>query len=263
MAEVTGFFTDGEAYERQMGRWSRSAGEVFIDWLSLPPALRWLDVGCGTGAFTELVLDRCAPKEISGIDPAEDQIAFARSRPGAKRASFRVGDAQSLPFDDAAFDVAAMALVITFVPDPVKAVAEMKRVVKPGGTAATYMWDFLGKGFTQQPFDDAFEAMNLAPPAPPRRANSSLNSLNGFFQAAGLDRIETRVIEITVSYPNFDDYWASQTGLNNTMVQAMQKMTASEMARFKAYLQEHLPTDATGSIAYPAKANAIRGFVPK
>ena len=116
MAE-TSFFTDGEAYERMMARWSRAAGEVFLDWLALPPGLRCLDVGCGTGAFTELLLDRQAASEVSAIDPAEDQLAYARNRPLAKPVNFRLGDAQSLPFADRTFDVATMALVITFVPD--------------------------------------------------------------------------------------------------------------------------------------------------
>lgn len=142
MAGTTSFFTDGEAYEKLMGRWSRAAGEVFIDWLALPPGLRWLDVGCGTGAFTELVLDRCSPKEISAIDPAENQIAYAKCRPAATRASYRIGDAQSLPYANDEFDVSVMAVVIHFVPDPAKGVVEMACVTRPGGTVATYTWDF-------------------------------------------------------------------------------------------------------------------------
>src|ERR1700752_1448767 len=115
MAEQS-FFTDGAAYERLMGRWSRSAGDVFLDWLAVPKGLNWLDVGCGTGAFTELLLARCAPKSVSAIDPAEDQIAFAQKRPGLSGVTFRVGDAQSLRFGNREFDAAAMALVISFVP---------------------------------------------------------------------------------------------------------------------------------------------------
>ena len=81
MGNTMSFFTDGQAYERLMGRWSRAAGETFLDWLSPPKGLNWLDVGCGTSAFTELVIDRCAPVHITAIDPAEDQIAYARNRP--------------------------------------------------------------------------------------------------------------------------------------------------------------------------------------
>ena len=117
MAEAPSFFTDGQAYHRLMGRWSCAVGEVFLGWLALPKGLNWLDVGCGTGTFTELVIDRCAPSSMSAIDPSEDQINYARSGHSASQATFRTGDAQSLPFADHAFNVAAMAFVINFVPD--------------------------------------------------------------------------------------------------------------------------------------------------
>lgn len=129
MSDARNVFTDGEAYERVMGRWSRVVGDIFLDWLSLQQGLRWLDVGCGTGSFTESVLHHSVPSAISAIDPAEDQIAYAKGRPLASRVDYRVGDAQNLPFNEGEFDVATMALAITFVPDRAKAVAEMKRVV--------------------------------------------------------------------------------------------------------------------------------------
>lgn len=259
MSETTSFFSDGGAYERFMGRWSRAAGGAFLDWLALPPGLHWLDVGCGTGAFTELVLQRCAPAQISAIDPSEDQIAFARSRPGASRASFRTGDAQSLPYADREFDVAVMALVISFVPDPAKGVAEMRRVLKPGGTAAAYMWDFAGKGFTQWPLIDALQAMDVAVPKMPGYAHAGLEAMTNFFQAAGFDRIETRTIGIEVWYDDFDDYWASQTGLPNPVVQIIRKMPQPDVERLKAGLRANLPTGSNGRIAYPARANAVQG----
>jgi trans-aconitate methyltransferase len=78
-------FDDGDAYERSMDVWSRLAGEVFLDWLAPSPALRWADIGCGSGAFTELLVQRCAPEEVRGIDPSEGQLSFARTRPGRRR----------------------------------------------------------------------------------------------------------------------------------------------------------------------------------
>jgi ubiquinone/menaquinone biosynthesis C-methylase UbiE len=116
------FFTDGAQYERLMGRWSRLVGDKFIDWLSLPTGLRWLDVGCGNGAFTEMVVARCEPAEAHGIDTSEAQISYASARVAGKRAHFRVGNAGSLPYGNATFDVAAMALVISYVPDASQAV---------------------------------------------------------------------------------------------------------------------------------------------
>src|ERR1700675_466999 len=118
-------FEDGAAYERMMGVWSRLAGDVFLDWLAPQPGLRWIDIGCGTGAFSELLVERCAPAEVHGIDPSEAQLAFARARPAARLAQFRQGNAMALPFPDDRFDGAVMALVIFFVPEPLKGVAEM------------------------------------------------------------------------------------------------------------------------------------------
>src|SRR4051812_24455700 len=109
-------FDDGAAYERYMGQWSRLAGERFLNWIAAGPGLRWLDVGCGNGAFTELLAERCAPHSIEGIDPSAEQLAYARTRPVSRIARFVQGDAMALPFSDDAFDVAVMPLVIFFVP---------------------------------------------------------------------------------------------------------------------------------------------------
>jgi ubiquinone/menaquinone biosynthesis C-methylase UbiE len=146
VSELEKAFADGAAYERLMGRWSRIAAAQFLDWLDVGAGARWLDVGCGNGAFTEVLIDRCAPASVMAVDPSEGQLAYARTRPGAKLAEFRVGDAQALPFGDHSFDAAAMALVLAFLPDPAKAAAEMARVVRPGGQVASYMWDVPGGG---------------------------------------------------------------------------------------------------------------------
>ena len=120
-------FDDGAAYDRGMGVWSQLAGQVFLDWLAPSSGLRWIDIGCGSGAFTELLAQRCAPAEIHGIDPSEAQFAFARLRPALRETTFLRGDAMALPFETDRFDAAVMALVLFFVPDPAKGVAEMAR----------------------------------------------------------------------------------------------------------------------------------------
>ena len=255
------FFTDGEAYERFMGRWSRATGERFIDWLALPPGLRWLDVGCGTGAFTELILRRASPQKVDAIDPAPDQIGFASKSVAAARVDFRVGDAQALPYAADEFDAAMMALVIAFVPDPAKSLAEMVRVVKPGGTIAAYMWDFANRGFTMWPMIDAMAAMGIRVPTMPGAAITPLDTLQGLFRGAGLEHVEGRPIPIEVSYQDFDDYWSSQTALLNPAVQLVRQMPPADVERLKANLRSTLPTDSRGRIAYPARANAVRGRV--
>jgi ubiquinone/menaquinone biosynthesis C-methylase UbiE len=121
MAEHQIRFDDGAAYERMMGAWSRLAGEIFLDWIAPRPGLRWIDGGCGNGAFTELVVERCAPAEVHGIDPSEGQLKYARARLGTHMAEFRQGDAMALPFPDNSFDLAVMALVISSFPIPPKA----------------------------------------------------------------------------------------------------------------------------------------------
>src|SRR5882762_3380080 len=136
MAEQQIRFDDGASYEQMMGIWSRSAGEIFLDWLAPPLGLRWIDIGCGNGAFTELLVERCAPVEVQGIDPSEGQLAFARGRPATRLAAFHQGDSMALPYPADRFDAAIMALVIVFVPDPTKGIDEMVRVVRPGGTVA-------------------------------------------------------------------------------------------------------------------------------
>lgn len=109
---------DGAAYERYMGKWSQLAGENFLDWLAPNAGLRWLDVGCGNGAFTEMLAERCEPVSVQGLDPSEEQLAFARTRPASHIAEFRKGDAMALPYPEDSFDAAVMPLVIFFVPDP-------------------------------------------------------------------------------------------------------------------------------------------------
>src|SRR3954468_6720204 len=123
MAEIKVTFDAAKDYEQFMGRWSRAIGERFLDWLSPVSGLRWLDVGCGTGAFTQLVLKHCSPRSVAAVDPAPAQIEHAhRQTPNAE---FRLADAVALPFADGEFDIVASALVINFIPDRAKALSEM------------------------------------------------------------------------------------------------------------------------------------------
>ena len=261
MAEAKSHFTDGEAYERQMGPWSRAAGEVFLDWLSLPDGLRWLDVGCGTGSFTELVLDRSAPSAVSAVDPAKDQIAYARGRPWSSRVEFRLGAAETLPFRDGEFDVAVMALVITHLSEPGKAIAEMKRVVGPGGTIAAYVWD--RPGHPQEPLIDALDTLGLERGRSRGHQNSEIDMLTDLLGASILDEIASRPIEIEVTFKDFSDYWTSQTQLANRFVRAVWAMSANQLEQLKASLQEELSTDGDDRIAYIARAVAVKGQVPE
>ena len=261
MADASDYFVDGAAYELVTGRWSRVAGTIFLDWLALPAGLRWLDVGCGNGAFTELALRRSSPSVLCGIDPSKDQIAFAKKREAASRIDYRIGNALSLPYGNEEFDVAVMALVIGYLPDRLKAMAELKRVVRKGGTIATYVWDGPVSGHPQQPLFDSLQALGIALSEMDGDKDRPIAALRTLFETSGLTDIATRTIEIEQSFANFEEFWTAQNALQNRSVQAIQKMSASELDRFTTLLRERLPTDDSGRIAYSARANAVKGRV--
>ena len=260
MADPINTFTDGEAYERLMGRWSQHVGTLFLDWLDLPKGLRCLDVGCGNGAFTEVLAARVAPSELAGVDPSEGQLAFAKIRDGAKAAQFRVGDAQALPFPDGSFDVAVMALVISFVPDPAKAVAEMVRVVRPGGWVATYMWDVAANMQPHGLFYATLTALGFPIAARPSDA-SDLGVMRSLWAQNKLADIETRVIEIPVAFSDFEDFWDSNSSPAGPIGKAVEKLSPADRERVRSHLRERVPQDASGRIAYQARAHAVKGRV--
>ena len=255
-------FEDGSAYERGMGIWSHLAGQVFLDWLAPSLGLRWIDVGCGNGAFTDLLVERSAPSEVQGIDPSEAQLVFARARKGVSSVEFRHGDAMALPFDKARFDAAVMALVIFFVPDPAKGVAEMVRVVRPGGMVATYAWDMLGGGFPYDPIQVEIRALGITPPLPPSVSASRMEALCDLWTNAGLQAVDTREITVQRTFADFDDFWNSST-ITGSLRPTLAAMQAGDVEGLKSRLRARLPPDAAGRITYGARANAIQGRVPK
>lgn len=262
MAEQQIRFDDGAAYEQMMGVWSRLAGEIFLDWLAPSSGLRWIDVGCGNGAFTQLVVDRCAPVEIHGIDPAEGQLAFARSRSTSDVVEFHQGDAMALPFPADRFDAAVMALVLVFVPDPAKGVAEMVRVVRPGGTVATYIWDMLGGGFPLDPVLAEMRAMGLKPPHAPRMEASRREALRELWTGAGLEAVEERDISVRRTFKDLDDLWVT-TLKSAALAPVIAAMASADVDTLKSRVRTALPSDAEGRITYGARAHAIRGRRPK
>ncbi len=262
MAEHQIRFEDGAAYERMMGAWSRLVGAVFLDWVSPRQRLRWVEVGCGSGAFTELLCEHCAPAQVQGIDPAEAQLAFARTRPGVDLAQFRQGDAMALPYPENSFDAAVMALVIFFVPEPAKGVAEMARVVAPGGMVMAYAWDLSGGGVPTEPIQAELRAMGLKPPVPPSADASRIETLRELWSGAGLAAVETREIAVTRTFADFDDFWTTTTKGGASLVSVLADMTSDDLDRLKERVRARLPSDAAGHITCAGRANAVKGRVP-
>ena len=191
-------WASGDAYEPYVGRWSRCVAREFVDWLSVPVGRNWLDVGCGTGALTQTILDRAAPQSVVGVDPSEGFVAVARRVIGA-RAEFRIGDAQALPVDDNAFDAVVSGLVVNFVPDMKKAAAEMVRAARPGGTVAAYVWDYAGEMQMMRLFWDA--AIALDPAALEKDEGRRFpvcrpEPLAALFREAGVSNVEVRAIDV-------------------------------------------------------------------
>jgi SAM-dependent methyltransferase len=253
-------FNNGAGYERYMGKWSQLAGRQFLDWLAPPHGWRWLDVGCGNGAFTEMLAECCAPASIDGIDPSEAQIAFAQARPVARIATFQQGNAMALPFTDDMFDAAVMPLVIAFVPDPAKGVAEMARVVRSGGIVSAYMWDEPNGGFPYHALMSEMRAMGVDIPQPPSPEASHIEVQHNLWTGAGLVDVETRAIPVERTFADFDDYWAT-VQMGPSVGPPLAAMPADDRAQLQVRMRARLPLDTNGRITYGARANAVKGRV--
>lgn len=260
MTDIPIRFDDGAAYERFMGLWSQRVGKAFLDWLSPTAGGAWLDIGCGNGAFTELLAAECAPDHIDGLDPSEQQLAYARTRPALAKATFQAGDAMTLPYPDRSFDAAVMPLVIFFVPEPRRGVSEMARVVRMGGIVSAYAWDMMEGGFPYFPLQQSMREMGLNVPAPPSPEASRLETLRELWTDAGLVEVETQAITVERTFANFDDYWATVLG-GPSVGAILAAMTPVAVADLQSRLRNKLVEDSDGRITCSGRANAVMGRV--
>jgi SAM-dependent methyltransferase len=256
----------GDAYEPYVGRWSRLVAREFLAWLALGPDLRWLDVGCGTGALTQTILAQVNPREVIGIDPSEGFIAYARDRTRDPRAAFKTVDARGLAAADAGlFDAAVAGLVLNFIPAPVEALAAMARAVRPGGTVACYVWDYAEGMQLMRAFWDAAVALDpgardldegrrfpLCQPQP----------LRALFDGAGLQRIEVRAIDVPTVFTSFDDYWSPFLGGQGPAPTYCMALSEDRRRQLRDRIRAALPVAPDGSIRLSARAFAIRGVTP-
>jgi ubiquinone/menaquinone biosynthesis C-methylase UbiE len=167
-----------------------------------------------------------------------------------------------LPFSTGSFDAAVMALVIFFVPDPAKGVAEMMRVVCPGGTISTYAWDIFGGGFPHDPIQAEMRAMGVTLPLPPSAGASRMEALRDLWTGARLDAVESREITVQRTFADFGDFWTTNL-LGPTVGPTVAAMASGDAELLKTRVRARLPADAAGRITYGARANAIKGRVPK
>jgi SAM-dependent methyltransferase len=252
----------GATYERYVGRWSRRVAADFLPWLQVAPGRRWLDVGSGTGILTRTILEGAEPSEVVGIDPSDGFLGHARAQTQDARARFELADARALPFDAATFDVVVSGLALNFVPDPAQAMAEMKRVVRPGGLVALYVWDYAGEMQMMRYCWDAAAALDPAARELDEGRRSPMcepNALIALFVAAGLTRVAVREIVIPTVFRDFDDFWGPFLGGTGPAPAYIASLTPQHRDTLRERLRSTLPSNPDGSIPLKARAWAIRG----
>jgi ubiquinone/menaquinone biosynthesis C-methylase UbiE len=243
-----------------MGRWTRAIGTIFLDWLAPPTDARWLDIGCGTGVFTDLIVSTCSPATVVAIDPSEPQIEVARKKAIAQRVDFRVADSQKLPFSDNTFDIVVSALAINFISDPPQALTEMCRVCRPHGVIAGYVWDLAAQREPVSLIRDGLHQVGAKNPPVPGTEHSGLDALTSLFARAKLTEIGSRTIDVTMSFADFNDFWVSQTPMN--MGKRIAALSETDREKLIDWVRARLPAGPDGRITYSARANAIKALAP-
>lgn len=252
---------EGTAYERFMGRWSRRIAREFVEWLARPPGERWLDLGCGTGALSDTVEELAAPGFLVAVDRS---VAYLRNQarsgsPGRRRAA---ADALWLPFAAGTADVSVSGLALNFVASPVDALLELKRVTRPGGVVAAYVWDYAEGMEALRHFWDA--ARELDPDARVLDEGERFpvcrpEGLRGAFEEAGYGEIEVASIETRTEFRDFTEYWEPFLGGQGPAPGHVASMSGSGRAALRDGLRDRVPVLEDGSISLRARAWAAKG----
>lgn len=251
----------GNPYEQYIGRWSRGIAPLFLAWLNLPVGRRWLDIGCGTGALSAAILDRCSPSTMVGVEPSDGFLGLAVENLGA-RACFLTGTAAALPLDSAACDVVVSGLVLNFLPNLPAALSEMARVTVPGGTVAAYVWDYAEGMEIIRYFWDA--ATSIDPAAARLHEGARFPvcnpaALRSAFQDAGLTDVDSTPLELTAEFADFEDYWRPFLGAQGPAPAYAMSLSEEQRCALRARLHSVLPSATGGVIALRARAWAVRG----
>lgn len=258
---------DGDGYELVMGRWSRRLAEPFLDFAGIQDGERVLEVGCGTGRLAQAIVERSRPSEVRAIDLAAAYVDYARSRNRDPRVVFEVGDACAIEFADRTFDRVFSMLVLHFVPQAGQAIAEMRRVSKPGGVVAAAVWDVRGGFVANRMFFDTAAALD--PKASERRAwnytrpMTKPGELARAWREAGLQDVAESTLSIRMEFTSFDDHWAPYDGRDGPAVEYVATLGKAERLRLiDAVRAAYLDGDPDGPRSYAALAWAVKGIAP-
>ncbi|MFE0644959.1 class I SAM-dependent methyltransferase [Streptomyces sp. NPDC058877] len=257
-------WTAGAAYEQYMGRWSRPAADRFVRWLDGPDGLRWLDLGCGTGALTAAVSARRHPALVLGLDRSPAFVAAARAAAPAP-ARFLVADAQELPVRDGGCDAVVSGLALNFLPDPEAALAEATRAVRPGGLVGAFVWDYAGGMEFLRRFWDAAVAVDPAAGGLDEGRRFRVcrpEPLRALWTRAGLVDVALTAIDVPTVFTDFDDLWTPFLGGQGPAPTYVTGLPPRARARLRTALRAAVPPDGNGAIPLTARAWAIRGRTP-
>lgn len=252
----------GAAYDSYVGRWSRLVAAELLRWLGVPASCRWLDVGCGTGTLVQEILG-AAPRLVLGVDRSKGFVAHARAaRARDARAAFQVGDAQALAVADDAFDAVVSGLVLNFVPEPARMVAEMVRAGRPGSRIALYVWDYASGMELMRSFWDAARALDPAASdldEAVRFPGCAPAPLEALFRATGLIEVATRAIDVHTVFRDFDDLWSPFLGGQGPAPAYAMSLPEARREALREALRASLPIMPDGTISLAARAWAVRG----
>jgi SAM-dependent methyltransferase len=255
-------FLQGDAYERFMGRWSRRLAPRLVNFAAVAAQDSILDVGSGTGALTFAIAEAVPTANVTGIDPSSAYVREGQAHASGGRVRFLVGDAQALDFPTASFDSTLSLLVMTFIPDPARALSEMTRVTRPGGSVSAAVWDY-GEGMEMlRVFWDEVVAADPAVAARDER-NMPLcrpGELAALWRAGGLENVEERPITIDLAFSGFDDYWVPFLGGQGPAGAYAMSLADASRASLEARLRERLLGGRDdGPFTLRARAWAVKG----
>jgi SAM-dependent methyltransferase len=198
-------FGNADSYARFMGRFSEPLAPLFASLVEVPEG-RVLDVGCGPGVLTAELVDRYGVDRVDAIDPSALFVAAARERlPGV---DVRQGTAEELPYADGAYAAALAQLVVHFMKDPARGLAEMARVTRPGGRVATCVWDHGGGRGPLSLFWEAATELDPAARSEGASPGSRAGDLERLLGEAGLIDVRDGELSVTIGLTSFEDWWA-------------------------------------------------------
>jgi ubiquinone/menaquinone biosynthesis C-methylase UbiE len=254
----------GEAYEPLTGQWSRQIAPEFVSWLDVAGGARWLDVGCGTGALIQAILDSEKPAEVVGVDPSSTFIAYARRQIADARVRYEVGDARALPVASNQYNAVVAGLVLNHIagPDLPGAVSEMVRAARSGGVVGAYVWDYAEGMEPRVRFWEAATALDPGAGEHDERVRYPIcepDALKRLFEGARMNGVETRAFDIPAWFSSFDDYWNPFLAGYGIASFYVLRLPEPKRDALRDRLRETLPASSDGSITLKIRAWGVLG----